>query len=469
MRNKALGGYPPVMENAAAADLDAAASSGLVRGLGLKEATATNVVQMVGIGPFITIPFLVSAMGGPQAMLGWLVGAILAVCDGLVWAELGAAMPGAGGSYVYLREAYGPKTMGRMMSFLFVWMILFTVPLGAASGGVGFAEYMHYLIPTMGPLTTKVVAVAVILFVTFLAYRDIQSVGRLSFWLMVVVVGSIAWVIVSGLFRMEFAHLFDFPENAFLLRPQFFTGLGAASLIAIYGYGGYNNVCYLGGEVQNPTRTIPRAVILSILVVVLLYLLMTASILGVVPWQEVVKSQHVVSDFMEMIYGPWGARGLTLLILGASLASVFAILLGSSRIPYAAAADGEFFPVFAKLHPTGRFPHFSLLFLGIGSTVFCFFKLEEIIQILIVIQIIILFLAQVLAVTLIRRRKEIERPFQMWFYPLPSLTAAAVWLLVLVSTGWRMVGLGVAVLAMGIGAYMLRACVRREWPFAASA
>lgn len=443
-------------------------TSGLIRGLGLKEATAANVVQMVGIGPFITIPFLVSAMGGPHAMLGWFVGAILAVCDGLVWAELGAAMPGAGGSYVYLRQAYGPDRMGRMMSFLFVWMILFTVPLGAASGAVGFAEYMHYLAPTMGPLTTKFVAVGVMLLVTFLAYRDIQSIGRLSFSLMLVVIGSIAWVILSGTFRVEFGRLVDFPEGAFSLTPAFFTGLGAASLIAIYGYGGYNNVCYLGGEVKNPTQTIPRAVIVSILVVALLYLLMTASILGVVPWEEVAASQHVVSDFMEMIYGHWGARVLTVLILGAALGSVFAIMIGSSRIPYAAAADGEFFPIFAKLHPTGRFPHVSLLFLGIGSTVFCFFELERIIQILMVIQIIILFLAQVLAVTLIRRRKDIERPFQMWAYPLPSLIAAAVWLLVLASVGWEVIRLGLAVLAVGVGAYMLRARMRREWPFQAA-
>lgn len=443
----------------------AAADSGLVRGLGLKEATAANVVQMVGIGPFITIPFLVSAMGGPHALLGWMVGAILAVCDGLVWAELGAAMPGAGGSYVYLRQAYGPERMGRMMSFLFVWMILFTVPLGAASGAVGFAEYMHYLIPTMGPLVTKFVAVGVMLFVTFLAYRDIQSIGRLSFWLMLVVMGSIAWVILSGSFRVELGRLVDFPAGAFSLTPAFFTGLGAACLIAIYGYGGYNNVCYLGGEVKNPTKTIPRAVIFSILVVAVLYFLMTASILGVIPWQEVASSKHVVSDFMEMIYGRWGAQLLTVLILGAALASVFAIMIGSSRIPYAAAADGEFFPVFAKLHPTGRFPHVSLLFLGLGSTVFCFFELEKIIQILMVIQIIILFLAQVLAVTLIRRRGDMERPFQMWAYPLPSIVAAVVWLLVLVSVGRELVQWGVLVLAVGIGAYLLRARMRHEWPF----
>lgn len=441
----------------------------LIRGLGLKEATAANVVQMVGIGPFITIPFLLGAMGGPQALLGWLVGAVLAISDGLVWAELGAAMPGAGGSYVYLREAYNPKGMGQLMSFLFVWMILFTAPLSAATGGVGFAEYLRYLVPTLTPVATKLVAVSVVLFVTVLAYRDIKTAGQLSFALMLVVLGSILWVIVSGVFRMKVSLLVDFPPNAFSFSKEFFAGLGGASLIAIYGYGGYSNVCYLGGEVQNPAKNIPRAVVISILMVTTLYFFMNASIIAVVPWREAAQSEHVVSDLMEIIYGPWAGRVLTVLILGAAFASIFSLLLGYSRIPYAAAVDGKFFRVFARLHPTGRFPNISIAALGLVSTLFCFFKLEEIIQVLMVIQIIILYLAQVLAVTLIRRRPDIQRPFQMWFYPLPSLVAAVGWLFILISTGWKLVGVGMLVLLLGIGAYLLRARQRREWPFVQAA
>lgn len=439
---------------------------GLVRGLGLKEATAANVVEMVGIGPFITIPFLISAMNGPQALLGWLVGAVLAVCDGLVWAELGAAMPGAGGSYLYLREAYGPKRMGQLMGFLFVWMILFTAPLSAATGGVGFAEYLRYFAPTLSHAATVGVAILVVAFVTLMVYRDIKTVGHLSFWLMLVVLGSILWIIVSGLFKIKASLLTDFPPHAFHLSHKFFLGLGAASLIAIYGYGGYNNVCYLGAEVKNPTRNIPRAVILSIVVVAILYFFMTVSIIGVVPWQQAAMSQHVVSDFMQLIYGHWAAQVITVLILGAAFASLFALMLGMSRIPYAAAVEGQFFKPFARLHPTGRFPTVSILTLGGLSAFFCFFDLNNIIQVLMVIQVIILFLAQILAVTLIRRyRKDIQRPFQMWFYPFPSIAAAALWLLVLVSTGWKLVTIGVAVLALGVGLYMLRARAQKQWPF----
>ncbi|MFQ5694359.1 MAG: APC family permease [Terriglobia bacterium] len=439
---------------------------GLIRGLGLKEATAANVVEMVGIGPFITIPILLTFMGGPQALLGWLVGALLAVSDGMVWAELGASMPGAGGSYRYLREAYGANQMGLMMSFLFVWMILFTAPLSAATGAVGFAEYLQYLVPNLSPLTTKVIAVAVVLAITALLYRNIKTVGRLSFWLMLVVLGSILWVILSGLFSLKLDLLLDFPRDAFSFSKEFFVGLGSASLIAIYGYGGYNNVCFLGGEVKEPSKNIPRAIVFSILLVAVLYFFMTVSIIGVVPWREAMQSPHVVSDFMELIYGSWAGRVLTVLILGAAFASVFALLLGYTRIPYAAAADGRFFRVFARLHPTQRFPHVSVILLGLVSTFFCFFELEEIIQILMVIQIIVLYLAQVFAVTLIRRRSDINRPFQMWLYPLPSFLAAGGWLYILFTQEWRFIAWGVAVLGAGIGLYLLRAKYQAEWPFA---
>ena len=439
---------------------------GLIRGLGLKESVSANVVEMLGIGPFITIPILIATMGGPHAMLGWLLGAALAICDGLVWAELGAAMPGAGGSYIYLREAYGPKKMGRLMSFLFVWMIFFTAPLSVATGAVGFAQYVQYLGPEITPRTTQFIAVGLCLLITFALYRGIRTIGRLSFILMLIAVGTILWVIASGFANFRTDLLFDVPEGAFSWSWEFVSGLGGAALIGIYGYGGYNNICFLGGEVRNPSRNIPFAVIASIALVALLYIFLNTTILGVVPWRDAMASQHVVSDFMEIIYGSWAAQVLTYLVLGASAASVFALLLGYSRIPYAAAKDGRFFSVFAKLHPTKRFPNVSLLTLGLGSTVFCFFDLGNIIQALIVIQIIIQVLGQIFAVTLIRvYRPDIRRPFQMWGYPVPSVVALILWLLVLVSTGATIVALGLLVLALGVGLYMLRARLAGEWPF----
>jgi amino acid transporter len=129
--------------------------STLVRGIGLLGATSANMLEMIGAGPFITIPILLAKMNGPQAILGWVAGAVVALCDGMVWAELGAAMPGTGGPYHYLSEAYGPRGLGRMMSFLFIWQTIFLAPLSIASGAVGFAQYARFLAKDMTPLQEK--------------------------------------------------------------------------------------------------------------------------------------------------------------------------------------------------------------------------------------------------------------------------------------------------------------------------
>src|SRR5580698_3104684 len=124
-----------------------ASSPGLIRGMGLGSATALNMIDMIGVGPFITMPLMLSYMGGPQAMIGWILGAIFAMCDGMVWAELGAAMPGSGGSYRYLREIYGSRGLGRLVSFLFIWQLSFSAPLSVASGAIGLAGYASYFWP----------------------------------------------------------------------------------------------------------------------------------------------------------------------------------------------------------------------------------------------------------------------------------------------------------------------------------
>src|SRR5213082_2412379 len=132
---------------------DDAHEAQLIRGVGLRGATTLNMIDMIGVGPFITIPLIIAAMGGPQAMLGWILGAVLVICDGLVWAELGAALPGSGGSYRYLAEIYGARKLGRLMSFLFIWQLTFSAPLSIASGSIGLAQYATYIFPGLGNAT----------------------------------------------------------------------------------------------------------------------------------------------------------------------------------------------------------------------------------------------------------------------------------------------------------------------------
>jgi amino acid transporter len=153
------------------------------------------MLEMIGIGPFITIGVIISAMGGPQAILGWFLGALFSVCDGMVYAELGAAMPGAGGAYIYFREAFNPRTWGRLMSFLFLWETIFVAPLGISAASVGFAEYARYVFPGLHHAGVGAIAAGVCILTAFLLYRPIKTVGRLSVIVLAVVLIAMFWVI----------------------------------------------------------------------------------------------------------------------------------------------------------------------------------------------------------------------------------------------------------------------------------
>lgn len=441
----------------------------LVRGIGLFGAVSANMLEMIGVGPFITIPILLSKANGPQAILGWVLGAIVALCDGMVWAELGAAMPGTGGPYHYLSEAYGPNSLGRLMSFLFIWETIFLAPLSIASGAVGFGQYTKFLANGLSAGGEKAIAMGTCLLITLLLYRDIRSIGKLSVAMWIVVLGTVAWISVAGVTHFDPHRAFDFPAHAFTFSGPFFLGLGGATLIAMYDYGGYNNVCFFAGEVHNPSRVVPRSILISVIVVAVLYLTMNITIIGVVPWREAVHSTSIVSDFMNRLFGLRAARVATVLILWTTFASIFAVLLGYSRIPYAAAIDGRFFSAFGRLHPTKNFPSFSVAFIGIASAFACLLDLDVLINALIVIQILIQFIAQVFAITLIRRnRPHIARPFQMPLYPLTSMVAFLGWLYILIASGWRYIAAGFVLLIFGIAAYLFRARSQKVWPFAST-
>lgn len=430
---------------------------GLVRSLGLLHAVSLNMSNMVGVGPFITIPLIIAAMGGPQCMLGWLLGAILALSDGLVWSELSAAMPRTGGTYEYLREAFRGTALGGVLPFLFIWQFILSGPLEIASGYIGFAQYAGYFWPSMGTNGARLITVGVGLLVMAMLYRRIGAVGKVMVVLWVGMLVTVLVVIVSGLTHFDAAIAFDFPPNAFTFSTGFVAGLGSAMLIAMYDFMGYYDICYVAGEVRNPTRVIPRAILWSIVAVSALYALMNLSIIAVVPWRVAMQSKFIVTDFMETLYGPRAASVVTLLVLWTALASVLALLLGYSRIAWAAASKGDFFSVFAKLHPNGQFPHVAVLVLGGLSILGSFFALGDVISALLTSRILIQFMGQIAALHILRRRPGFVLPFRMWLYPVPSVVALAGWTYVFASSGWGFAGLGVATVAAGVVAYQLRA------------
>lgn len=416
----------------------------LKREISLLQSTSINMIDMVGIGPFVVMPLVISMMGSHLFLWAWIFGAIIAFADGMIWSELGTKFPLAGGSYNFLKEAYGPK-WGRPMSFLFVWQTCLQAPLVVASGAIGFAQYFSYLVP-LSAVESKMVSGTVVVLITFLLYRNIKTIGKMAVFLWVGVIITILWIIISGFTHRNVNYSFLPAGND---QPMFSMAfallLGQASVKTIYSYLGYYNVCHLGGEIRNPEINIPRSIFISIFCIALLYLLMNVSIVSVIPWQDAMKSKFIVSTFMEKLYGTKAAILATVLVLWIAFASLFAVVLGYSRVPYAAAADGRFFPIFAKLHPTKHFPYVSLLFLGgIGFVFSLLFKLGDAISAILAMRILVQFIAQSAGVVLLRKRSTPDKPyFKMWLYPLPVILSVWIWLFVLFSTGkFALLGLG---------------------------
>ena len=448
----------------------------LLRRFGLLPATALNMSNMIGVGPFITIPLLMSAMGGPQAMIGWVVALVIVMADGMVWSELGASMPGSGGSYRYLREGFGRETYGRLMAFLFIWQFMLSGPLEIASGYIGFSKYASYLWQGMtrreGLMTVTAVGVINIV----LLHRRITSISKITIILWAGTLLTIVAVITSGARHFDARLAFDFPPGAFDFSLGFLMGVGAASRVGIYDYLGYYDICYIGEEVKEPGRVIPRSIIMSIIAVALIYLALNLSIIGVVPWREFVpaeanpNSDFVASIFMEKLYGPKVAALFTAMVLWTAFGSVFALLLGYSRIPYAAAADGTFFKVFGRLHPQKRFPHVSLIAIGVISIVCSYFSLGLVIDALITTRILIQFIGQVVAVSLLRRNApDMARPYKMWLYPIPNLIALFGWVFIFATSGWQVILFGLGSLICGLALFFAWSHRTGRWPFAAQA
>ena len=458
----------------------------LERKVGLGSAISLNMMNMIGVGPFITLPLVVAAMGGALggwgAILGWVLGALIAMGDGLVWAELGAAMPEAGGSYAFLREIYGRDGVGRLISFLYIWQLGFTAPLSIASGCIGLAQYAAYLWPVLNnPVLgghvriVSLVAAATCVTAVVLLYRNVGTIARMAWVMTAGVLFTIGSVIVAGATHFH-SELLALPHDSFSLNAGFFQGLGAATLLATYDYWGYYTVCFLGGEVKQPGRTIPRAVLWSIVIVAILYLSMNVSVSGVIPLAEMTRASTakfaVVAVLMERTLGGTMAKVLALLVMWTAFASVFSLLLAYSRAPYAAATDGNYFRAFARLHQRHRFPNVSLLALGGVATLFCFFNLGQVIAALVAIRILLQYVLQQIGVIVLRvRRPDMPRPFRMWLYPLPPILALAGFLFIVFSRAdaSRELIYAAVVAATGSLLYLLRARRKREWPFGSAA
>lgn len=407
------------------------------RKLNLLHATSINMIDMVGIGPFVVMPMVVSQFHDGLFLWAWIFGAVTAFVDAMIWSELGAKYPLAGGTYNFHRIAFGEKG-GRLMSFLFVWQTAIQAPLVVASGAIGFAQYLSFLVD-LNLWQQKMISGGLVILIFFLLYRKIETVGKISVALWSVVILTVLWIIISGLtHQQQSIPLFPKGNDSFF-SYAFWAVIGQGSVKTIYSYLGYYNVCHLGGEIKKPDRNIPRSIFISIAGIAILYLLMNISVMGVIPWQSVKEDdRYLVSSFMEQIYGHQAGILVTILILWIAMASLFAVILGYSRVPYAAAADGNFFKIFSKLHPTKEFPYVSLIVLcSLGFIFSVLFKLTDVISSILAMRILVQFIGQSIGVVLLRKRFGAGGlPFKMWLFPLPVILSVGIWLFVLLSTGW---------------------------------
>jgi amino acid transporter len=439
-----------------------------------------NMSQMCGIGPFITIPAMVVAFGGPQAIMGWIFGALLALVDGLVWAELGAAMPGSGGTYVYLREAFQYRT-GRLMPFLFVWTAILFIPLIMSTGVYGFVSYLKYLWPSMTTPESYVVGLVMVAAIVAILWRRIDSIGRIAevFW--VIMMCTLLAVILAAFTHFNASQVFTFPAHAFdLTQSHFWVGFAGGLTVGVYDYLGYNTSAYLGAEIRKPGRTIPRSIVFAIIAMMVVYLAMQVGILGVVNWHEMLNANSqaytsVASLVLERTLGGTVAKIVTVFILVTAFASVLAGLLAGSRVPYDAARDGVFFRSFARLHPRLEFPTVGLLAMGVvtalGFVIGQLTSITVLIQLLTVVMVIVQAFAQILALTVLRKRQpDLRRPYKMWLYPLPSILAGLGWVVIYAyadanAPGLHPIELSLLWVVAGVGAFLLWAGSKREWPF----
>jgi len=393
----------------------------LQRRIGLRSAVAFNMLEMIGVGPFITLPLVIAAAGYRLSIWAWVLGAAIAVADGLVWAELGAAFPRAGGSYAFLREIYGPQRVGNWLSFLYVWQVSFTAPLSIASGCIGLSSFLAWFWPGLdgAPLAvlpalhySNFTAAAVCLLVTALLYRNLSSVTRLAWVLFAGVLAAIAGVIVSG-----FAHgNWQMPVSPAWSMPAALGGLAQATLLTTYCYWGYYNICFLGGEVRRPERTIPRAILLSVLFVAGFYVAMN---LAALPSMRDAASHvaagatvrlQLVADIAKAAFGSWAGRLMAALIIWTAFASVFSLLLGYSRVPYAAARQGYFFRAIARVDEKHRTPGVSILALCAWAAVLALSgKYDDLFNLVIFASWILYALAAAAVIVLRKKRPDLPR------------------------------------------------------------
>lgn len=454
----------------------------------LMQAVGFNTMNMFGTGPLITIPYCINAVSpkGPQAMVGYALAVIACICDSCIWSELATMWPQSGGSYVYLRELYGPKTWGKLASFMFIWQFFVSGPAEVASGFIAIAEYMVYFNEAALMYWPRVgIALTSLLFCSFLLFRGLHDIGRITLVLWAITLFSIFYSLVWGFSAWDPKNL-DLPENAFSGGKQAVWAVAAATRFGVYDMSGYYDVCFMGGEVRDPQRIIPISCIVTCIVVGIIFILVYLAVLGHIPWQfmvELYSDEHanpvgIMSIFAESRSGPVFAGIFTIIVALTIFGSVFAVLCGFGYLPYAAAKDGTFFSVFA--HESTWFPGIADYSLGaviLLSGMWCFFSLELVVEIMTTMMVLVMFIGQSVGLLVYRYTvpEHEQRPgWRMPLFPLPVIIQLLIFVFIWITTDstslWGsetpILELSLGFIMVGPALFLMRAKVLEEWPFA---
>lgn len=400
--------------------------------LTLLQSCAINTMNMFGTGPFITIPFLLASWdpAGPHTMVGYAFSAIVCCCDSMVWGELSSMMPFSGGTYIYLKECYGPNKWGRFMAFMFLWQFMISAPMEIASGFTAMSQYLAYITGMTLWWQHGLLGCIFCLFTVSILYRDISVVGKTTLVLWAVTLFSILFTLVAGFSHFDSNNL-RAPPGAFGSLNKVVMGIGAGARIGIYDFSGYQDVCQMGDEVKAPRRNLPISCTRTCYIVCLVYFAVYLAVLGYLPWQGVVaqvesggnESNYIMATFCERMVSKSFAVFFVVVVVVTIFGSCFSLILGYTNVPFAAARGGYFFSVFGHEHPTKQgLADYTLLTLGMVSACCCFFNLDDLIAALMVPRLVLQYVAQTVGLMMIRNQyKGIPDLYRMPLYPLPAV------------------------------------------------
>lgn len=399
----------------------------LVRDLGLLAATAVVIGNTIGTGVFLVSSDMARAVGSTELVLAaWVLGGVIVLCGAFCYAELGAAFPRAGGTYVYLEEGLGP-----LWGFLFGWMSSFLErPAGMATLAAGFLRFAGFVFPAVSApwftahlgsheftvTAAQPLAAIVVVLVTAINYFSVRTSGAIQVILTGLKILTIVTIVVAG---VVFGKHVVQPAS-----PVFTGGLGTISALltalvpAMWAYNGFNDLGNLGEEIKEPGRNLPRAIILGLFTIGALYLSANLVYFHTLSFDQVKASQHVASDAVRTFAGQSGAVWLTIAMAVSALGALHVVVLTGSRIPYAMARDGVFFEFTKRVHPTFHTPTGSLLFLGIVATLLALTGTYEELYSLFVFAVWIFFGLNAIALIRLRMKNpQLARPYRAWGYP----------------------------------------------------